>query len=99
MLTQAAQQVRVIPFVCNDNIGISQGSVEIDTQRVVEMTVQPRISRVKCLDHSFATLLAQVVKAPPVRGLEDPDRVALAQQFAGDTPQNVGAGMIPVGNE
>jgi hypothetical protein len=54
---------------------------------------------VKCLHNSFATLLAQVVKAPSVRGLEDPDRVALDQQFAGNAPQDVGAGVVPVRNE
>src|SRR3984893_17651695 len=99
MLTQAAQQGRVIPFVCNYDIGVSQSSIEIDAQRVVETTAQLRIGCVKFLDHSFATLLAQVVKAPAVRRLEDPGRVPLAQQFARNTPQNVGGGMIPVGNE
>src|ERR1700730_8773238 len=99
MLSQTAQQLRVIPFVCNDDIGTSQGSIEINAQRVVEHTTQLRIGCVKGLDDSIATLLAQVVKAPSVRGLEDPDRVAQGQQFAGNTPQNVGTGMIPVGNE
>src|SRR5579862_3710732 len=89
MLPQAAQQVRVIPFVCNYDIGVSQSSIEIDAQRVIETTSQQRISCVKCLDDSFATLLAQVMKAPAIRGLEDPHRVALGQQFAGNTPQNM----------
>jgi hypothetical protein len=99
VFTQTAQQRRVIPFVCDYNIRVSERSVEIDVQRVVKTTPQERINCVKCLDHAVATLLAQVVEAPSIRRLEDLDRVALGQQFAGNTPQNVGAGMIPVGNE
>src|SRR5882724_7898608 len=51
------------------------------------------------LDYAFAALLAQVVKAPPVGRLEDLDRVAQCQQFTGNAPQSMGAGMIPVGQQ
>jgi hypothetical protein len=99
VITQAPQERGIVPLVCDDNIRVGQQSIQIHVRRVVETASQSRIGRMKCLDDSFATLFAQVVEAPTVRGFQDLDRMAQCQQFARNTAQSVSAGVVPVRDE
>src|SRR5262249_7255792 len=72
---------------------------EIDTDSVIEGAAQLRVCRAESFDDAFARLFEQVVQAPSIGRLKDPNRMAQTQQLGGDPSQAVRAWVVPIGKE
>jgi hypothetical protein len=89
---------RLVPFVHDHDVGVRQGQVELE-KILVGARAQLRIGVVIGLKARLAMILDEVLDAPRIDRLVGDDLVALGDQLAQDSTQEVRVAVVPAGSQ
>ena len=89
----------IVPLVDNDQISPVQRFIEIEAAQVILDALQAGIPLLEFPDWKFALLGAEVIETPTIARLINAKVMTARNQIAGDSPQEMGVAMIPVGKQ
>src|SRR3954454_23387790 len=91
----SADDLAVVPFVDEDEVGAFENRLDIDRRRVIERAAELRKRLLALAQRAIAMCLDEVLPAPAAGRLEDPEVVAAREQLPRDSAQEVRVAVVP----
>ncbi len=96
---QGSDQLGLVPFMDQDQIGAIQGPLQIELDAPVGLDRQLGKGGLRHLDRGLAGIFGLILPAPAVFRLEGPDLVAERLQLAHDAAQEMDVAVVPAGEQ
>src|SRR2546423_15334481 len=99
MFTDSANELRIAPFVNQNQISAVESTIEIKRTKLVSFRTEVRKASLKFTKRSFAVFSSEIPSAPRVVWFVNRNVMLTRDQFAGDPAKEMGVTMVPIRNK